>query len=50
MQLVPPELVKSNRDIDSVRKQEKDTSLKGVKPLNLMVLIRKMKLSTFLQC
>ena len=29
-------------------KQEKHISLKGVKPLNRMVLIRKMKLSTFL--
>ena len=41
--------VESNRD-SSVRKAslEKHISLKEAKPLNLMVLIRKMKLSTFL--
>ena len=46
MQLISLELVKSNRD--SVRKARKAYPLKEVKPLNLMVLIRKMKLSRFL--
>ena len=41
MQLIPLELVKSNRD--SVRKA-REQSLQEVKPLNRVVLIRKMKL------
>ena len=47
MQLILLEVVKSNRD--SVRaEQEKHISLKEVKPLNLVIPIRKIKLVTFL--
>ena len=47
MQLILLELVKSNRD--SVRKAGEADLIKEVKPLNLMVLKRNMKLSTFPQ-
>ena len=44
MQLIPLQLVQFNRD--SVRKVRQ--ALKEAKPLNLIVLIRKMKLSRYL--
>ena len=49
MQLIPLELVQPNRDrVDlSVRKASEAYLIKEVKPLNLMVLIRKLKLSAF---